>query len=99
MNDLLAWIFNLLVIVPVQNQLAESLGSAPSPQVMQASQSCLTAETPRLLQKAGSDWNWTMTTAVGFWTGTVKLVDLVGTSNADYQTLLKVLALTSAGES
>jgi hypothetical protein len=78
-SDIAAWLFALFVIDPLQAEMRERLNGANVPvAAIQKSQQCIASHAPRLLQRAGEEPGWAVTTALGVaigWTAPTQLLD------------------------
>ncbi|UVC12361.1 hypothetical protein IHQ71_30575 (plasmid) [Rhizobium sp. TH2] len=74
-SDIAAWLFALFVIDPLQAEMRERLDGANVPvAAVQQSRQCA----PGLLQRAGEEPGWAVTTALGVaigWTAPTQLLD------------------------
>lgn len=70
-ETLIAWLVATFLIGPLQSEIADRLeaGRAPAAIVQQMTD-CASAAAPALIQRAGSDPWWAVTTAFGAWIGT-----------------------------
>jgi hypothetical protein len=70
-ESLIAWLVATFLIGPFQSEMQARLESARAPAaVVQQVTACAAAATPVLLQRAGADPWWAVTTAFGAWIGT-----------------------------
>jgi hypothetical protein len=71
-EGLIAWLVATFLLGPLQAQLAEQLQAARAPTaVVQELTACAADAAPRLVERAGAEPVWAVTTAIGAWIGTV----------------------------
>lgn len=79
MSEFFAWIFSILVVSPLQADIAEQTRNAGATlNIIQQSQQCIASQAPKLIERAGNDMWWASTTAIGVtagWTDPVSLLD------------------------
>jgi hypothetical protein len=78
-SDFIAAMFAWFVIDPLQAELQQQIERANAPvQIVQQSQKCLATEGPRLLERAGTEPGWAVTTAFSVaigWTSPEQVFD------------------------
>ncbi|KXG83993.1 hypothetical protein [Agrobacterium bohemicum] len=92
-SDIAAWFITLFVLSPIQADVQERMqGANASAQSIQQSQQCITAQGPKLIQRAGEDPSWAIATAVGYtigWTSPSQLLDANDPNCAELTRLLQ----------
>jgi hypothetical protein len=78
-ESLIAWLVATFLIGPLQSEIASRLeaGRAPAAVVQQMSD-CAIAAGPALIQRAGADPVWAVSTAFGAWIGTTRPEAVLG---------------------
>lgn len=78
-SDIVAWLFALFVMDPLQAQISERLERAKlSVSAIEQSRQCVASHGPELVARAGEEPGWAITTAVGVatgWTSPAELFD------------------------
>jgi hypothetical protein len=70
MQDLLAALISFFLIEPLQAELADQLAAARAPQAVVAQvTSCTRTATPVVVERAASDPQWAVSSAVRLWAG------------------------------
>jgi hypothetical protein len=91
--DIAAWFITLFVLSPIQAEVQERLqGANASAQSIQQSQQCISAQGPKLLQRAGEDPIWAVVSAAGYtfgWTSPLQLLDANDPNCAELTRLLQ----------
>ncbi|MBP2548639.1 uncharacterized protein (DUF697 family) [Neorhizobium galegae] len=65
-SDIFAWFMTMFVITPVQAELQSHLQQMnASTQTVRQAQQCLATQGPRLIERAGQEPVWAVTTALG----------------------------------
>ncbi|MBB5577049.1 hypothetical protein [Rhizobium paranaense] len=91
-SEIIASIFSMLIIEPLQAGIAERVAAAKAPtEIVRASQDCLAAEAPRLLDRATNDMGWAVSNAVSVSFGWSSPLDLLDTSAPGCAALVNVL--------
>ncbi|HEV7437294.1 MAG TPA: hypothetical protein VGO22_20900 [Pseudorhizobium sp.] len=79
-SEIAAWLFALFVVDPIHAEVRERVERANLPaQAVQQSRQCLSTYGPKLLEQAGEDPAWAVSTAIGItigWTSPVQLLDI-----------------------
>lgn len=92
-SDIAAWFITLFVITPIQAEVQDRLqGVNASAQSIQQSQQCISAQGPKLLQRAGEDPSWAIATVAGYtlgWTAPSQLLDASDPNCAELTRLLQ----------
>ncbi len=92
-SDIAAWFITLFVLNPIQAEVQDHLQAAnASTQSIQQSQQCISAQGPKLLQRAGQDPSWAIATAAGYtlgWTSPSQLLDASDPNCAELTRLLR----------
>jgi hypothetical protein len=97
-SEIAAWLFALFVIDPIHAEVRERVERANLPvQAVQQSQQCLATHGPRLLEQAGEDPVWAVSTAIGIATGWTSPAQLVEINDPNCSVLAQLLA-DQAGE-
>ena len=92
MSEFISYLFALLVVGPLQAEVAERLQGAPSMEIVQAGRACVSQEAPRLLQRAQEDWAWAAANAVGVGVGMVDPLSLLSGQSEQCSQVMKALA-------
>lgn len=95
MSEFVSYLFAILVVGPLQAEVAERLEGVPSTEIVEAGRACIAAEAPGLLQRAQEDWGWAVANAVGIGIGMVDPVTLLTAKNPDCDRLVQVLSQSS----
>ncbi|MGD9481103.1 hypothetical protein [Shinella sp. G-2] len=99
-SEIVAAIFSMFFIEPLQAEIAERVAAAKAPtEIVRASQDCLAAEAPRLLDRATRDMGWAVSNAVSVslgWSDPFDLLDRSAPGCAALVTTLKQKAEDSA---
>lgn len=91
-SDIAAWLFELFVLDPLQVEMREHLGKANVPvSTLQQSRQCLTSNGQQLLQRAGDEPSWAVSTAMGVAIGWTSPVQLLDPSNPSCDHLIRIL--------
>jgi hypothetical protein len=91
-SDIAAWLLALFVIDPLQAELRERLDTANVPVAeVQQSRQCVASHAPRLLQRAGDEPGWAVTTVVGVATGWTAPVQLLDANDPNCSALIRIL--------
>jgi uncharacterized membrane protein YeiB len=79
LSDITAWFITMFVITPIQADVQTHLQSAnASAETAQQVQQCISTHGPQLMQRAGEDPMWAVTTAIGVtigWTAPAQILD------------------------
>lgn len=80
-QDILAFVINLLVVDPLQEEMSKRLGEVRAPQAIIADvRACAEGSLPRLAQRAMADPAWVVTTTLDVWIGRAAPEDVLSTS-------------------
>lgn len=78
-SEIAAWLFTLFIIDPLHAEVRQRVEQANLPiETLQQSRQCISAQAPRLLERAGNEPVWAVGTAIGIatgWTSPVLLLD------------------------
>lgn len=78
-SEIAAWLFAVFVVDPLHTEIRQRAEQMNLPaRSLQQAQQCVTTQGPKLLERAGADPVWAVTTAVGMtigWTSPVQLID------------------------
>ncbi len=97
--DIVAWFVTLFVVDPLQAEVRERLDRAnASTQLIQQSQQCVSAQAPKLLNRAGGDPAWAVATIAGFSFGLTSPVSLLDTSDPNCAAIAGLLQNGENGE-
>ncbi len=92
-SDIAAWFVTLFILNPIQAEVQDRIqGANASAQSIQQSQQCISAQGPKLLQRAGDDPAWAIATAAGYtfgWTSPTQLLDASDPNCAELTRLLQ----------
>ena len=93
-SDIAAWLFALFVIDPLHAEISERLEGANVPvAAIQQSRQCIASHAPRLVERAGEEPGWAITTAVGVATGWTAPVELFDAGDPNCATLVRALKI------
>ncbi|RCS21825.1 hypothetical protein DUT91_21890 [Phyllobacterium salinisoli] len=92
MSEFISYLFALLVVTPLQAEVAKRLQGVPSDEIVQAGSACISTEAPRLLARAQEDWAWAAANAIGVGVGVVDPVSLLAGQNADCNRLVQTFS-------
>ncbi|ARQ13758.1 hypothetical protein NXC12_PE00157 (plasmid) [Rhizobium etli] len=77
-SEIVASIFSMLLIEPLQAEVAARVAAAKAPtEIARASQECLTTQAPRLLERATTEVGWAASHALGITVGWKDPIDLL----------------------
>jgi hypothetical protein len=80
-QDILAFVINLLVVDPLQGEMNKRLAEVRAPQAVIADvRACAEGSLPRLAERAMAEPVWMVTTALDVWTGRAAPEDVLSTS-------------------
>ena len=76
--DLIAALISMLIVEPIQSNLAETLRDARAPQAVVSNlSSCARDAGPLIVERATADPWWAVSSAVGVWIGTTRADQLL----------------------
>lgn len=93
-SDIVAWLFALFVIDPLQAEIGTRLERANVPvAAIQQSRHCVESHGPRLLQRAGEEPGWAVATATSVAIGWTSPVQLLDAGDPNCSTLIRVFRI------
>ena len=99
-SDITAWLFALFVIDPLQAEISTRLERANVPiAAIQQSRQCIELHGPRLMERAGEEPGWAITTAVGVAVGWTSPVQLLDADDPNCSTLIRVFQINNEQDS
>jgi hypothetical protein len=91
-SDITAWFITMFVITPIQTEIQSHLQSAnASAETARQVQQCMTTNGPRLIERAGQQPMWAVTTAIGVTIGWTSPAQLLDQADPNCATLSKLL--------
>lgn len=65
-QDFFAWLIATFVLAPIQAEIASKLQAAgAAPAIIRQAEACVSTAAPVLAERAGRDWVWAASTAIG----------------------------------
>ncbi|HEX2146962.1 MAG TPA: hypothetical protein VHG11_04840 [Pseudorhizobium sp.] len=92
MSEFISYLFAMLVVGPLQAEVADRLQGVPSAEIMQAGRTCMSQEAPRLLQRAKDDWAWAAANAIGVGVGLVDPITLLSGQSQECTRVFQALS-------
>ncbi len=79
LSEMTAWFITMFVITPIQSEVQSHLQSAnASAETARQVQQCISTHGPQLIERAGQEPMWAVTTAIGVtigWTAPAQILD------------------------
>jgi hypothetical protein len=97
-QEILAFIVNILIVDPIQAEMNERLAKVRAPQAVIADvRTCATASLPVLASRAVDDPAWAAMTALNVWIGTAAPEDVLSTASPQCDTAVRAAKAYLAG--
>lgn len=93
LSEIAAWLFALFVLDPLEAEMRQRIEKTSMPvEAIEQSRQCIATHGPRLLERAGQEPGWAVSTAIGVatgWTPPVGLFDARDPNCSVFARLLK----------
>lgn len=83
MREYLTYLFDTIVYAPIRDEITAGLAALPSPELVAAGRSCLSTASAMLVERAGADWWWGISSLVGVASGIAEPMSLLSGLGTD----------------